>query len=616
MADRPSRVGSTPAQSFLGIDSAESAPFPDREFGLAHQLSELLSRVPVLNPLALDQDNQHPLNLFQPFVNRHEITLSTDCYQWSLINTPPTIAGLGRMAVAGCDCDGRWGRLSFGKAGSWVQSLPHYAFASEPPLEADMDILHIALSQYAQLGTRLCVGMTPDLSDDLEAWLRGPVCGVAAHLCSVDRFRRTALWSVKHLTSGATAPERKLVEAVDKALVAKAKVVAEGARALGLIGDAVLPADDSPPLSEAESRPRIEWLADRPWHDLSAADDFFTCNAGLRAVPSRRDCCGTFWSPPDPQVPLGDYVARAMFRRIDLLSDLVREEEKVVEAAASANLRGEAKRSVKDRTQPELEIFARLMQATLDLKSGVDRLKAACYQGEEARLRDACCSLVQVLAAYHPHPNLGWLDVKAKLWEVEGRIVRSYVRSRREQTFCRREVDGTLTPIGSQTASLCRAEISAGVAVALNDVASLFRRPVEPDELIAALCEERRLVLVDLRPRRVYWDGTLIDQDWDSNDKPWELLWAVAKRAQEGKPLNAEDLADMSRAGNPVKHRRGRLKVLLSRGLNNKIKHVRPRGYRLDLKPSELALLQLNDTFGLVEFGIDLLPHGSVGPAI
>jgi hypothetical protein len=308
-----------------------------------------------------------------------------------------------------------------------------------------------------------------------------------------------------------------------------------------------------------------------------------------------------------------------MFRRIDLLFSLVQQERQRVEAIATASLQRLANKPNEVRTRPELGILERLMRAPCELECAVDRLKNACYQGEQARLRDACCSLVQVLAAYHPNPDLGWLGVKPNSWTVASHSIQSYVRSRGEVTICRPEASGTLTAMGRQSASLCRPEVLAGIAASLDGVSGLFRRPFESEELIDLLREERRLVLVDLRPRRVYWDGAQVDEDWDLNDKPWELLWALAERAQKGRPLDAEDLATMNRGKNPVKHRRSRLKALLGevgKGLDNKIKPVVPSGYRLDLKPAELAMLQLTDEFGLVKVGMDMLPPDTGGTAI
>jgi hypothetical protein len=299
-----------------------------------------------------------------------------------------------------------------------------------------------------------------------------------------------------------------------------------------------------------------------------------------------------------------------MFRRIDVLSDVLHEEQQVVEAAAMAKLQR------KKNKRLELGTLERLAQTTCELNKLVERLRTSCHEGEGARLRDACCSLIQILAAYHANPDLGWLGVNASYWKVEGEIIRSYVRSQGMQTFARREANGTLNLLGNETVSLCRPEILAGVAAALVDITPLFRRSVESEELIEALSEERRLVLVDLRPRRVYWDGVQIDQDWDINQKSWELLWALAERAQKSQPLDAEDLAEMNQEGSPVKHRRRRLKLLLDEALDNKIKPVPPKGYRLDLKPSELAMLQIKDQFGLVEVGIDQLPPITVGSAI
>src|SRR5262249_47398535 len=110
------------------------------------------------------------------------------------------------------------------------------------------------------------------------------------------------------LGSGAKTSQRKLVEAVDAALVAAAGACRTAA------GDE---------MNRIDPAARIEWLADRPWDDLVAEDDYFGARAGLRLLRPLADCCELFLRTPDPPVPLGDYICRCMFRRIDCFAEMI-----------------------------------------------------------------------------------------------------------------------------------------------------------------------------------------------------------------------------------------------------------------------------------------------------
>jgi hypothetical protein len=444
-----------------------------------------------------------------------------------------------------------------------------------------MDLLHVALHRFEQLAPALKAGPTPETSDAVEAWLRGPVCAVAQKLAESQEFRRHALWSLVHLGSRAKTSQRKLVEAVDAALVAAAAACRNAA------GDE---------MNRIDPAARIEWLADRPWYDLVAEDDYFDAHAGLRLLRYRADCRDLFWQEPDPRVPLGDYICRCMFRRIDCFAEMINGvSSQALDAARRHGATGFA-------------LAEKLFNAKVDLDQAIRSLREACYQGTEARLRDACCALVLVTIAYAPNPDLTWLNYPGLSPEACGQIIRSYVRPVGKVTLVERRVDGTLHGVGQSKARLCRPDVVTGIATALAEVEVIYRRPAESEDLVEWLRQERRLVMVDKLPRVVYWDGKEVVDTWDRKRALWEFLWKLAQRARQGWPLRREDLQP-ERTGNPGKHRRNRLIEMLPGGLDVLIEDDRSGGYKLHLKPSEIALVSIDDEFKLVEVPFHEMPE-------
>lgn len=152
--------------------------------------------------------------------------------------------------------------------------------------------------------------------------------------------------------------------------------------------------------------------------------------------------------------------------------------------------------------------------------------------------------------------------------------------------------------------------MALGIAGSLAVVAELYRRPVEADQLVEWMRRERRLVLVDRRPRLAFWDGQPVGPDWDRNAALWDLLWKLASRARRLQPVHREELTPPGGATSAVKNRRSRLSKSIPPGMDALIEDVRPGGYRLALGPDEIGLLQLDHDEQLTE------PGPEVGPAL
>ena len=159
--------------------------------------------------------------------------------------------------------------------------------------------------------------------------------------------------------------------------------------------------------------------------------------------------------------------------------------------------------------------------------------------------------------------------------------------------------------IESRRVSLCRGDVVQAIAAALLDVSELYRRPVESEELIAWAASTKRLVLVDRRPRVLYWEGELVPRTWDRWPTRWDLLWKLAQRAQRRQPAHREELAPPGASTRAIVNRRHHLSQVLPPGLDQLIDDVRPGGYRLQLSPEEVLLLQLDHDEQLVEVSVE-----------
>jgi hypothetical protein len=470
-----------------------------------------------------------------------------------------------------------------------------------------MDLLRLAQHRFEQLAPRLVPQMTVETSVAVEQWLRDHVGAVVEPLARSRRFRRLARWSPDSLSPGTDSPQRRLVEAVDRTLVEAARQAATATRDLGLLRVDEVPARSAPTAAEVldppgpstsarpDAPPVIEWLAGRPWFDLACPEEFFTGDRGLHLTTGRTDCSTEFWREADPRAPLGDYVCRAMFARIAYFTRKI--DETWRDCFAQAQQHGEAAHA----------LAARLFSAKVRLDQAIDELRQACHAGTEARLRDACTTLVQVYVAYSPAPHLDWLGCPWDPVTAYAAIIRTVVRPPGEVISVLPGGQDRFRVVGRQRANLCRPDVVQGIAAALAVVAEIYRRPVEADELIDWLRQEKRLVLVNRRPRSIYWDGEPIGPDWDRSSALWDLLWKLARRARRRQPVLREELTKPDQDSTRVKVRRSRLSKHIPPALDVLIEAVRPGGYRLILDPEEIALLSLDHEEQLIEVGADVI---------
>jgi hypothetical protein len=263
----------------------------------------------------------------------------------------------------------------------------------------------------------------------------------------------------------------------------------------------------------------------------------------------------------------------------------------------------------------EGDMFAaheRFFTTKFKLDECLEKLRNTCLSGEDMRMRDACCSLLQVYIAYHPRPQLPWLDVTEDRYQVTAEILRREFRRLFEVVEYGLVASSTVREAHRRGAMIVDLDSVQQVAAALADVAELYRQSVCPVELIEEARTLHRLVVVT-KPRMAFFDGVKLDIDWNAMSTSWELLLHLAARAERLVGVDQYDLGGVPNA-RVLSTRKYRLcKYLLDSddSLNSPASQLASRigkasggEYYLDLDPDQVKLLDL-EKLGADEWTVD-----------
>jgi hypothetical protein len=177
---------------------------------------------------------------------------------------------------------------------------------------------------------------------------------------------------------------------------------------------------------------------------------------------------------------------------------------------------------------------------------------------------------------------------------------------------CERVGSSTIREKNRRSARLVVIEALQKVAAALEDVASLYRSSLSPEEIIDEARFQHRLVVVT-KPRMAFFDGDKLNVDWNKKSKPWELLRYLAAK---GERLECVDQYDLSGSPSPsaLSTTKGRLcKYLMDSDpspnspasqLACRIETTKDGEYYLDLPPNKMKLLDL-EYLGANEWTVD-----------
>jgi hypothetical protein len=444
---------------------------------------------------------------------------------------------------------------------------------------AVMNRLILAQQGYQDVALALNSGVDEAASDRVEAWLRDEVCPVVAELTHNRSFQRTTRWSIDHLSHGANTPERRMVEDVDRALVACASELARFFRNI----DSSSKVDSSSSNIQStgnQDRTTLEYIVGRPWFDLACPEEFFHAERGLHLNTTNSDHHNAFCQR-ELRVPLGDYVARSMFARVEYWKAILDRLGNEIVATHS----GQGKKVYR--------AVERIFSRRIELDRAVGKLNAACNRDPDARLREACTALTLVYAAYANQPYLDWLGAPVGCASASAPLIRSCIRRHGVIRIAKPEPNGGLRMVGERQAMLCDPTTVRQIAAALQDVTNLYEVPEDPDDLIKWAHSYARLVLVDRSPREAYWDGVSANAEtFDGCETAWNLLWVLAEN-----PTRVIDQGMLSHPGkHEIRSRRSRLSQALTncQALDALIVNVRGQGYRLDLPSDDILLLRDN----------------------
>lgn len=428
-----------------------------------------------------------------------------------------------------------------------------------------MNLIELALRQYERLAPPTHRATTLAESDALENWLATSVCRIAEDLFQHQKFQELARWPLAAFDYHADSPQRRLVRAVDDALIEFA---------CALVRLAALPTV-KPLLVEFEAkwhRPVESWLAgsaavpasvaavetiaSRPWFNLAAPEEYFhPCRQLYTRLSEPR--LEVFDQLVGPRLTLlGDYVTRSMFLRIDYWrAQLERLYLPCVFAVSNGG---------------DVNLLEEALTARTALAGRVQEVTAACLTEPAFRSRECAIAIVQVYNAYAATPKLDWLDVPPDMIETERVFTRLLIRPH-----------------------VCNAAAVERVACALMGVADIYRTADDGREKLAQSVADKFLVLAD-SPRRAFCNSQLIDVNWERKPMLWELLWELASRAQNGLPVDRELLSN-KKSQRAIRDRRSDLGALLPPALNERIVSAGRYTYRLDLPPAEIAMFVQED---------------------
>jgi len=121
-------------------------------------------------------------------------------------------------------------------------------------------------------------------------------------------------------------------------------------------------------------------------------------------------------------------------------------------------------------------------------------------------------------------------------------------------------------------------------------------------EAMTAAIAAGHLVLVE-DPREVYWNGVVIDVDWNRYAANWEFLWVLSQQAKRGRSIDRLDFGDNS-APNIVTRRKHRLtsRPEFPVDLTDLIIPAGRGTQRLDLAPERIHLFVQDHLGEMVEW--------------
>ena len=439
-----------------------------------------------------------------------------------------------------------------------------------------MDRIDLAERRYKEI--------MPEPSEDaarrqgrrLRVWLRNDVCPLVADFAKRPRFREQATWPLQVFMPGANTKERRLIEAIDRGLVACAKTLDKLAqkklvalelanampltnRVTGLIFPQGRGKKQKPEIQRglidvlAFERGRIQNVAQRPWVDLVCCNDYLDPYSGWNLKPadcSQRLQAGDFIVQFNLELPpLGDFVTRAMLYRVEgLWKQLESFQRKCLNA-------------IRRTGQKYSSLMDPFRQTWTQLQADVRALQAACIEAFSTDGPESYIILTQIYGVCHPKPDFAWLGLPKKAITIGTKKLKI-----RFEDYGRRY------------------EMMNRIAAAVGDLRKLYEGGLPNQTAIDDAIAGGGLVLIK-EPRAVYWNGKLVKREWNRYRRPWDLLWALATKRPKGASVTDIDVYDDAVSRSTMSTTLGRLRRLLPGTLCKRIvPGEKPRSYCLQLE--------------------------------
>lgn len=414
---------------------------------------------------------------------------------------------------------------------------------------------------------------------DLQIWLVDDVCPVIEEFARRPKFREHAAWVLDAIYRGAGTAERREIDALDAALIRCAGALARLAakrrirsqlaalyRSIDLVasqkikisaGGTRILSQQREPFDETSAQlSQVAAIAKRPWTDLVNLEDYFEPKQEfVRTNDGQFLQRGEFIVSLNPELhPIGNFVVRCMFRRVDGMFE-------VLSASRVKILRAVRAIRHKYSDQDQLE------KAWHALQASHAAVRKTFQMGSENQMRDSCVILTQVYASFHPSPDLSWLAISPAIIESD------IVSLRHRITHFR------------------NGEMFDRIAAALGDLKRLYADDSPNQSALDEAIASGGLA-IQRQSHSVYWERKQVNKDWARFRMPWRLLVALSEKAKLRGSVTESDLyADKTIAASTLGTNAERLRKLLPASLRKLIvPGATRRSYRLDLEPSVVRL--------------------------
>ena len=365
---------------------------------------------------------------------------------------------------------------------------------------------------------------TASKAQELSGWLRQDVCRVAEAVIARANLQALAKQPLTLLLPTRNRSDVRIqVERVDTALLETARRLAVALRrpairqAFDEHSSAVTQRTGGSAAETADLVERrlelLDEIANRPWLDLASARDYFgpAAELNLRSVPrppsgKHEPELGDFNSYVNRELQrLGDFIFRCLLIRVEYWRGPLH--------AAWVEI-GTA---VRDSEAGPADVRL-VREAWRDIDPALAALRAAYEHHADAPAREAAIVLTQLLAAYRPKTGFQWLGQEAAAIVKKAAVLR-------ERADRLRDVS-----------------IAESAAAALAELRGRAGEEPDLDVMIEDAKQGYILLVVDAPGRReVYFEGHLLEADWESKTRAWALLRDVAKAARRQSHVLSEE---------------------------------------------------------------------------